>query len=107
MTMTIKDLFKQMEKANEFAKMVGEEDNQWHLEVTFENDWWFGESFDTYKDFSKWFKKEYRENFVNGALESQIEMEEGRYYGKGQFSIKDWWKDEEEHHIIKIHFYRK
>ena len=103
--MKIKDLFKQMEKANEFAKMVGE--NEWHLEVAFDDFWYGAESFSSYKDFIKWFKKEYIEEFREVALETNIDLTTNGQ-GKGNFVTQYWWlHDRKEEHTICVNFYRR
>lgn len=107
--MKIKELFKQMEKANEFAKMVGDE-GRYELEVCICEeqffDWYFGKSFKNFKDFQKYCKEEYNENYRNDFKDVEITMgEEGE--GEGHFIVNHWWNYKEEKHIIKVHFWRR
>ena len=105
--MKIKDLFKQMEKANEFAKMVG--GKEWKIEVAFDEFWYSAESFSNYKDFSKWLKKEYLKEFGEIALDTEITLD--RASGKGNFVVRYWWLEQfgkgEEKHSIDILIYKE
>jgi len=107
--MKIKDLFKAMEKANQFAEMVGD-DGRYELEVCISEeryfDWYFGKSFKDFKEFQKYCKEEYNEYYRDTFNNAEIEMkEEGD--GEGHFTINHWWKDTEENHIIKVHIWRR
>lgn len=107
--MKIKDLFKQMEKANDFAEMVGDE-GRYELEICICEeqyfDWYFGNSFKTFKDFQKYCNEEYNEDYRNYFKDVEITMgEEGE--GEGHFIVIRWWNGKEEKHIIKVHFWRK
>ena len=107
--MKIKELFKEMEKANKFAEMVGDK-RRYELEVCMGEeeyfDWWFGKSFKNFKDFQKYCKEEYNEFYRDAFYNADIEMgEEGE--GEGHFTINYWWKkDSIENHVIKVHFWR-
>ena len=106
--MKIKDLFKAMEKANQFAEMVGD-DSRYELEVCISEeqyfDWYFGKSFQSLKDFQKYCKEEYNEDYRDAFNDAEIEMKEDGE-GEGHFVMIRWWKDAQENHIIKVHFYR-
>lgn len=107
--MKIKELFKEMERANQFAKMVGDE-GRYELEVAISEeqyfDWYYGKSFSSYKDFQKYCKEEYNKEYQESFIDAEIEMDnEGN--GEGHFIVIRWWKDDEEKHIIKVHIWRK
>lgn len=107
--MKIKDLFKMMEKANQFAKFVGEEE-RYELEICISEeqyfDWYFGKSFKNFKDFQKYCKEEYTENYRNYFKDVDITMgEDGQ--GEGHFIVNRWYIDKEEKHIVKVHFWKK
>lgn len=70
--MKIKDLFKQMEKANEFAEMV--DGYKYVMSISIDGD--YDREFTTYKDFSKWVKKEYAKWFVPCLLEQDLTFNE-------------------------------
>ena len=106
--MKIKELFKEMEKANQFAKMVND-DEEWELEVAICQskyfDWYFGKSFKTQKDFQKYLKEEYTDNLVDAIKDVEIKMgEEGN--GEGNFSLDLWWRDGKDDYTIKVHFWK-
>ena len=72
--MKIKDLFKKMEKANEFAEMVGS--SKWTM--VFASDGFSSSEFDSWKSFEKYLKEEYAKWYINALLEQEIEFD-----GKG------------------------
>ena len=70
--MKIKDLFKQMEKANEFAKMIGEEEFVLYASIN----GYSGKECHTFKEFKKWLKvEEWATYFVEKLLEVEIELQ--------------------------------
>lgn len=70
--MKIKDLFKQMEKANEFAKMIGEEEFVLYASIN----GYSGKECHTFKEFQKWLKvEEWATYFVEKLLEVEIELQ--------------------------------
>lgn len=107
--MKIKELFKAMEKANQFAEMVGD-DGRYELEVAISEeryfDWYFGKSFKDLKEFQKYCKEEYNEYYRNTFYDVEIEMKENGE-GEGHFTIQHWWEDTEQHHVIKVNIWRR
>ena len=72
--MKIKDLFKMMEKANQFAKMVGEEPYQMCVSL----DGYYGMKFESWKEFDSYVKNEYAKWYVPQLYAQEIELD-----GKG------------------------
>ena len=69
--MKIKDLFKQMEKANDFAEMVGGQ--KWVLCISINND--YDKEFFTFKSFFSYIKKEYAKWFIPQLLEQDLMLD--------------------------------
>lgn len=70
--MKIKDLFKQMENANKFSKMVG--DGEWYANISIED--LRSYDFSTFKEFKKWSDEEYLDWYVVTLLEQEIELDQ-------------------------------
>lgn len=70
--MNIKELFKQMEKANEFAEMVGGQ--KWVLCISIDN-YDYDKEFSTFKSFLSYIKKEYAKWYVPQLLEQDLKLD--------------------------------
>ena len=70
--MKIKDLFKQMEKANEFAEMVG--GYKYVMSISIDGD--YDKEFSTFNAFFRWVKKEYAKWFVPCLFEQELSFNE-------------------------------
>ena len=62
-----------MEKANDFAEMVGGH-RHWVMCISLDND--YDKEFFTFKDFLKWVKKEYAKWFVPCLLDQDLNFNE-------------------------------
>lgn len=69
--MNIKELFKSMEKANQFAKMVGEE--PYIMWMSF--DGYYGMKFESWKEFDEYVKNEYAKWYVPSLYKQEIELD--------------------------------
>lgn len=69
--MKIKDLFKMMEKANQFAKMVGDEPYLIYISI----DDYYGMKFESWKEFDEYVKNEYAKWFIPSLYEQDIELD--------------------------------
>lgn len=69
--MKIKDLFKQMESANQFAKMVGKPTYQMYISL----DGYYGYEFDSWKEFNSYIKNEYAKWYVPQLYALEIELD--------------------------------
>jgi hypothetical protein len=67
----IKDLFKKMEEANKFAKMVGEEQYQMWISL----DEYYGVKYESWKEFYSYLKNEYAKWYVPQLLEQDIQLD--------------------------------
>ena len=69
--MKIKELFNKMEKANQFAEMVG--DAQWVLAFGYDD--YSTHIFDSWKSFNKFIKEELAKWYISSMLDQEIELD--------------------------------
>ena len=82
--MKIKELFKSMEKANQFAEMVGD----FKCVMAFASDDYSSHEFDGWKAFEKHIKEEYAKWYIVALLEQEIELD-GRGCGDCNFECDE------------------
>ena len=82
--MTIKDLFKLLDKHNEYAKAFNCKEEAFGVDFDECN----YKQFNNYKDFVKFIKEEYTADYVDMALTQILENDNGLYVAK--FFVDKW-----------------